>query len=114
VTLSISTTPHTAVVIRGVLPPMLLLARIGIGIVLIGFWFHATMGWVRRLAPRLVLACLLTTAAGLASCAEVGGGKSFPPLVNPATGTPAQTYHFSVNATSGGVSHSTNITLTVM
>jgi hypothetical protein len=93
---------------------MLLLVRIGIGIALIEYWFSAPRSRVRRLSPQLLLACLLMTAAGLASCAEVGGGKSFPPLVNPATSTPAQTYHFSVDATSKGVSHSTNITLTVM
>jgi 6-phosphogluconolactonase (cycloisomerase 2 family) len=118
VTLSISTTSHSAAS-----PPafpagrtpgrplaviwFLLLAGFGMAL---GAWFKRT----RRLVPQFALACLLVMAAGLAACGGAGvGGNAFTPQVNPATGTPAGSYTILVTATSGDISHTTNVTLTV-
>lgn len=42
------------------------------------------------------------------------GGTTSGPQLNPNTGTPAGNYMITVTATSGGVSHATNVTLTVL
>jgi hypothetical protein len=118
VTLSITTTPHSAASTtnppHGSLPILPLPLVAGIEIALTGLVLVASGGRGRRLAPRLLLSFLFVTAAGMAACGVVGNGASSPPQLNPTTGTPAGSYPVTVNATSGGVSHSTNITLTVM
>ncbi len=118
VTLSITTTPHTAASTidfsHGSHPVLPLLCLVGMVFALVGFWLRASGGRVPRLAPQLLLAFLLVEAAGLVACGAVGGGQSSPPQLNPATGTPAGTYPIIVSATSGGVVHSATVTLTVM
>ena len=129
VTLSIATTPHTATSMinfprgpRQVRPFVCLLA--GMVLAMAGFYLWAPGDRPRRLAPQLLLMLLIVAAAGLVACGAVGTGSSSPaspspapppPVqLNPATGTPAGTYRLVVSATSGGVSHSTTVTLTVM
>jgi hypothetical protein len=118
VTLSITTMPHTAASVihfpRGPLSGLPLLCLLGMGFALVGFWVRASDGRMQRLAPQLLLVLLLVSAAGLVACGAVGAGPSSPPQLNPATGTPAGTYPITVTATSGGVSHSTTVTLTVL
>jgi 6-phosphogluconolactonase (cycloisomerase 2 family) len=118
VTLSITTTPHSAAFLpafpEGAAPGrplagLLIFLLAGFGMAS-GVWFKRA----RRLALPVALACLVLTAAGLVACGGAGaGGSSSAPQINPATGTPAGTYTILVNATSGGVSHSTNVILTV-
>ncbi len=68
----------------------------------------------RRLAGQFLLSFLLLVGASfMSACSAVGTGYSAP-LPNPATGTPAGSYSITVTATSGGVSRSATVTLTVM
>jgi hypothetical protein len=60
------------------------------------------------------LALLIVAAAGLAACGAVGSGAPTPAPIIPATGTPPGNYPITVTATSGGVSHSATVTLSVM
>ncbi len=61
---------------------------------------------------RLSIAILLLSAAGLSGCGGSSGGISLP--TSPTTqDTPAGTYAIVVTATSGSISHNTNLTLTV-
>jgi 6-phosphogluconolactonase (cycloisomerase 2 family) len=118
VTLSIATTPHMAESTvnfpQGCRPVWPWLCLAGLAFALAWLSLRASGGGVRRLAPQLFLALLMVAAAGLVACGAVGVGPSSPPQLNPATGTPAGTYPIIVTATSGGVSHSATITLTVM
>jgi 6-phosphogluconolactonase (cycloisomerase 2 family) len=118
VTLSIATTPHTvssAINFPWELSPVLqLLFMVGVGLALLGLWLSGCGGRIQRMAPQILLALLIMAAAGLVACGAVGTGPSTPPQVNPSTGTPAGTYPIIVTATSGGVSHSASVTLTVM
>jgi 6-phosphogluconolactonase (cycloisomerase 2 family) len=125
VMLSIMTTPHAAASSikfpRWPYPVLLLLSLVGMVFALAGLSLQASGNRVQRLAPQLILALLMVAAAGLVACGAVGGGSSStaqpspaPPQLNPATGTPAGTYPIIVIATSGGVSHSATVTLTVM
>ena len=118
VTLSITTTAHSVAPPtdspRGPgqgWPSLYLIATV-LGVIAIGLCVSTTR--VRRLAPGFFLALLLVMAAGLVACGGAGGGTSSSQQVNPATGTPAGTYSILVTATSGGVAHSTTVTLTVM
>jgi VCBS repeat protein len=79
-----------------------------------GLALRASIGRVRRLAPQFLLALLFVMAGGLVACGGVAGGGTSSQQVNPATGTPAGTYPILVTATSGGVAHTTTVTLTVM
>jgi hypothetical protein len=68
----------------------------------------------RRRQGMLLLAILILSSFGLASCAGAGGGGSGGPPSNPANGTtPAGTYPVVVTATANGLSHKTTLSLTV-
>jgi 6-phosphogluconolactonase (cycloisomerase 2 family) len=69
---------------------------------------------MQRRAPQILLAFLLVVASVLVACSAVGTGTSPPSIPSSAPGTPAGTYPIIVTAISGGVSHSTTVTLTVM
>jgi DNA-binding beta-propeller fold protein YncE len=118
VTLSITTMPHTAgsaAIPPGEVHPSLpLLCLVSAVLILAGLSLRASTGRVRRFAPQLLLALLIAAVAGLLACGAVGSGPSSPPQLNPATGTPAGTYPITITGTSGGVSHSTSVTLAVM
>jgi len=118
VMLSVNTTPHvetsTIHLQREIHPGLPLVRLLGIVFVLAWFWLWASGGRIRRLAPQLLLATLLLAAGCLVACGAVGAGNSTSPQVNPSTGTPAGTYQITVTGTSGGVSHSATVTLTVM
>jgi hypothetical protein len=119
VTLSISTTAHSSASIP--LSPLQRLPRLPLSAVWLGVL--AMLGWMwgasfarkRKLSPQFALACVLLIAVGLSSCGGVPmtGGTTSAPQPNPNTGTPAGSYTIAVTATSGGVSHATNVTLTV-
>ena len=118
VMLSVATMPHTETsalhVTGGFHPGLPFLFLAGMVFALTGLWLRFSGARVHRLAPQLLLAMLLLAAGGLVACGAVGAGNSAPPQANPATGTPAGTYQIIVTATSGGVAHSTTVTLTVM
>jgi len=70
--------------------------------------FATMVGRARR--PRWTWAVLALTALWLASFAACGaGGQGYH---NP-TGTPSGTYTITVTGSSAGLTHSTNLTLTV-
>jgi 6-phosphogluconolactonase (cycloisomerase 2 family) len=117
VTLSISTTAHTTAGQRvppGGTMPTFPVSRI---------WIIAFGGMLAmlalipnrkaRMAPQFVLASLLLMAAGLTACGSAATSTPSGQQVNLATGTPAGTYPITVTATSGGVSHTTTVTLIV-
>lgn len=121
VTLTITTTPHSASVIidrpglNGPVWPALFLFALALAAT--GFVLRAPGVGLKRLVPQLLLVLLLATAAGLVACGAVGGGPSPAPSssqTNPASGTPSGTYPIMVTANSGGASHSTTVTLNVM
>jgi len=126
VTLFITTTPHSAAFVinfpRGSGPAnWLFLALAGAALALAGIVLRASCAPIRHPVPQLLLAALLIVTAGMVACSgggiDVGNGigtVSPPVPLNPATGTPAGTYPLVVTATSGGVSHSITVTLTVM
>ncbi len=118
VTLSIKTTPHTAASVinlpHGPYPALMFLCVLNTVFVLAGLSLRVSSGRVQRLVPQLLLALLMVAAVGLVACGAVGGGISSPPQLNPATGTPAGNYTITITATSGGVSHSTTVALTVI
>ena len=117
VTLTIATTPHTTASApyfpHGDERILQLLSLVGMALALVWFVLRTSGRRVQRLAPQMLLALLLVAAAGLVACGAAGGGYSTS-QPNPTTGTPSGTYPIMVTATSGGVSHSTTITLTVM
>ncbi len=118
VTLTIATAPHTtdgAIGAPRSWPGLFLLGVVGIVSMFIGLGLRGSRRRMPRLAPQLVLACLIVLAASLTACG--GGGYAAPaaPQLDPTTGTPANTYTgIVVTATSGGISHSVSVTLTVM
>jgi len=80
-----------------------------------GIWLLAAVllglsGWALRKNRWRYGAVLVLAALWLATFAACGGGGNG--YVNP-TGTPSGTYTVSVTGTSAGLSHSTNLTLTV-
>ncbi len=118
VTLSISTTPHMAASnnhFPAVPPPVFFLLGAASGLFLLAqFSYDGLSIRARRLTPRLIVLLLIIAATGLVSCGGVVGGSSSTPPLNPSTGTPAGNYTISVTATSGGVTHSASVTLSVM
>jgi FG-GAP-like repeat/Cep192 domain 4 len=74
-------------------------------------WPFGTLGRVVQAGPRraFALGSILLAVTLWASCG--GGGGSSPPQSSP--GTPAGTYGLSVTGTSGNLSHTTLLTLTV-
>jgi 6-phosphogluconolactonase (cycloisomerase 2 family) len=117
VTLLISTSPHTALAAvrfpRGKSPALPMPFVLGMVTALAVLCRRASRETLQRVDPRLSLVLLLWTAVAMIGCGAVGYGSS--PQLNPATGTPAGNYTITVTAaTSGGVSRSANITLTVM
>jgi hypothetical protein len=116
VTLTITTTAHTldSWLPRNNWPSLLLVMLAAMAIAQPWICLRACRLQRRRLVPRVVLLFLLLAASGgLAACS---GGYVAPaaPQLDPTTGTPAGTYTILVTATSGGISHSTSLTLTVM
>ncbi|HWA95577.1 MAG TPA: choice-of-anchor D domain-containing protein [Terracidiphilus sp.] len=65
----------------------------------------------RRRSAWLVLVLLCLIALGLSSCAAAGSGSNGSG--DGGSPTPTGTYTFSVTATANGLSHSTNLTLTI-
>ena len=65
----------------------------------------------RRWRMAFGLACVVMMAAGIIACGG-GGSSSPPPTTDP--GTPVGTYTVTVTATSGGLSHTANVTVTVL
>jgi 6-phosphogluconolactonase (cycloisomerase 2 family) len=118
VTLSITTMPHTAAsrmnFPSGSSPVLRLLCMAGLVFNLVVLWLRVCAGRMQRLAPGILFALLIVAAASLVACGAVGTGPSSSPQMNPSSGTPAGTYPIIVTATSGGVSHSATVTLTVM
>lgn len=123
VTLSIATTPHTEMSkINFPCGPgevrLFVCLLAGMVLALASFSLWAPENRLRRLVPQLVFVLLMVAAAGLVACGAVGTGASSPApppeQLNSAMGTPAGHYPIIVTATSGGVSHSTTVTLTVM
>lgn len=118
VTLSIATTAHTLSSAphfpNGNRPELFLLSLAGMAFALATLVLRTTVRRIQRLAPQLLWALLLMAVAGLAACSGGAGGGAITPQPNPATGTPAGNYTIVVTATSGGLSRSTSVTLTVM
>jgi len=123
VTLSISTMPHTSGGIvrlpNGFLPPALLLCLLVTTVLLAGFCLWLDPQQQMRFLPQLILALVLSVIAGLAACGAVGSAPTSAPgsstqPINTATGTPAGNYTIDVQAaSSGGVSHTTTVMLTI-
>jgi 6-phosphogluconolactonase (cycloisomerase 2 family) len=118
VMLSVTTTPHSETSASnhpsGFHPGMPLLWLVSIPFALFWLWVWNFEGRIRLLAPQLLLALSLLAGGSLLACGAVGAGNPISPQVNPVTGTPAGTYQIVITATSGGVAHSTTVTLTVM
>lgn len=122
VTLAISTMPHTSgATVRfpnGFLPPALFLCALVTTVLLAGFYLWAAPQQRMRVLPQLLFVLAFVAIAGLAACGAVGSAPASVPAstqpINTATGTPAGSYTINVQATSGGVSHTTTLTLTVM
>jgi hypothetical protein len=119
VTLSIATTAHTTASAphfpRRVPDEFPWLELFALAWALTGLAPWISKHQMPRFAPQALLALLLVVAAaGLVGCSEVGAGMSSPPKLNPTTGTPAGTYALIVTGTSGGVTHSATVMLTVM
>ena len=119
VTLTIATTAHTTYALQmpsGNRPISPWAARTGFAWALAcAVLMFSARGRPRsRFAALLLLLSLLVVGAGLASCG--GGGYAAPaaPQLDPASGTPSGTYPITVMATSGAISHSTTVMLTVM
>jgi hypothetical protein len=95
---------------------LLLLWLVGIALASAGFLFRASGRLVQPIVPQFVFALLLVAVAGFVACNGSVGGASAPAQVNPVpgSGTPSGTYMITVTATSGAITHSTQVTLIVM
>jgi hypothetical protein len=118
VTLTVATPPQMAISAmrfpRGNRPALLLLCFAGMAFALAGFVIRASSPRIQRLAPQILWTLLLVTVAGLVACGSSVVGTSTPAQLNSPPGTPAANYTITITATSGAVSHSTSVTLTVM
>jgi hypothetical protein len=95
---------------------MLLLWLVGIALAFAGFLFRTSGRLVQPIVPQFLFALLLVAVAGFVACNGLVGGTSSPTQVIPVpgSGTPAGTYMITVTATSGAITHSTQVTLIVM
>lgn len=118
VTLTITTTPPGAGAAnyfpRGDRTAFLLVCLLGMAFALAGLVLPTSVRRVQRLAPQLLWALMLVAVAGLVACSGSVSGTSSSSQPTPVPGTPAGTYTITVTGTSGTVSHSTSVTLTVM
>jgi subtilase family serine protease len=107
-TLSVSTSgPHASARISPADRPGSGWFATGGATLLAGFFVVSVPGRRRRWSGLMGILLLTLVAAGI-SC---GGGSSSPHITDP--GTPAGTYTIAVKATSGGVSHTTNVAVTL-
>lgn len=77
-------------------------------ILLVNLWLLAILS---RRWRQLMLLALLVCAFGITSCGGGGGGSTSTPTTIP--GTPAGSYTVVLTSTSGNITHTTNLTLTV-
>jgi hypothetical protein len=118
VMLTIATTPpgaaSAAYFPRSDRTSLFLLSLFGMAFALAGLVVPTSVRRGRRVAPQLLCVVLLAAVAGLVACGGSVAGTSSSTQQPAAPGTPPGTYTITVTATSGTVSHSTSVTLTVM
>jgi large repetitive protein len=95
-------------------PALPSLGIIGMALALSGLALGSSGRRVPRIAPQFLWALLLVALVGLGACGSPVTGSSPPAQSNPDPVVSAANYTITITATSGTVSHSTSVTLTVM